>query len=77
MNKNMSFEEALSLLEKNVSLLEGDVSLDESLKIFNESVLLVKLCNEKLDMAEKQVRVLIEQKDGTVDDAPFDLKNEN
>ena len=76
MNKNMSFEEALSLLEKNVSLLEGDVSLDESLEIFNESVSLVKLCNEKLDAAEKKVRVLIEGKDGTLDDVPFDLKNE-
>ena len=40
---------------------------------FEEAIKLVKLCNQKLDLAEKKVKILLENKDGTVDDAPFDV----
>lgn len=77
MKKNISFEEAISSLENNVKRLEGgDVSLDESLRVFEESVSLIKLCNEKLDTAESRVRMLIEDSHGTVDDVPFDVDDE-
>ncbi len=77
MKKNISFEEALSSLENAVRRLESaDTSLDEALDLFNEAVSLVKLCNKKLDSAEKKVRILLESEDGTVDDVPFDLSDE-
>ena len=77
MKKNISFEEAISSLENNVKKLEGgEVSLDESLRVFEESVSLIKLCNEKLEGAESRVRMLIEDSLGTVDDVPFDVDEE-
>lgn len=74
MKKNITFEEAITSLEDIVKKLEsGDASLDESLSSFEEAIKLVKLCNQKLDLAEKKVKILLENKDGTVDDAPFDV----
>ncbi len=74
MKKNMSFEEAMISLEDIVRKLEGGaLSLDDSLKAFEEGVGLVKVCNQKLDTAEQKVKILIEGKDGTVTDEPFDV----
>ena len=57
--KSIAFEEAMAKLENIVvSLEKGDVPLDKSLELFEEGVSLVKLCTEKLDAAEKKVRVL-------------------
>jgi len=57
--KNVAFEEAMAKLENIVvSLEKGDVPLDKSLELFEEGVSLVKLCTEKLDAAEKKVRIL-------------------
>ena len=77
MKKNVSFEVALTSLEEAVRILEsGDVSLDESLRLFGDCVSLIKICNEKLDAAEKKVRMLVSGEDGSVDDVPFDIDNE-
>jgi exodeoxyribonuclease VII small subunit len=60
------FEDALSKLEKIVSQLEkGDISLEESLKLFEEGIRLTRLCNQKLDEAEKRVEILLKGADGT------------
>ena len=72
MNKNIGFEEAIEKLDTILSKLEsGSVSLDESLTLFAEGVEIIKLCNEKLEVAEQKVRILTEGADGTVTDAPF------
>lgn len=77
MNKKMSFEESVARLEDIVKRLEGgNMSLDESLSAFEEAIGLVKTCNEKLENAERKVRLLVESADGTVTDAPFDLKDD-
>ena len=77
MKNDINFEDAIKALEDAISRLEsGEATLDESLELFNESVRLVKLCNQKLDSAEKKVRILLEKEDGTVDDAPFDPDDE-
>ena len=47
------------------------MSLEDSIKSFEESVKLVRTCNEILDSAERRVRILVEAEDGTVSDAPF------
>jgi exodeoxyribonuclease VII small subunit len=67
------FEDALGKLEKIVSKLEeGDIPLEESLKLFEEGIRLSRLCNHKLDEAEKKVEVLLKGKNGTLRPHPFD-----
>ena len=57
--ENMTFESASARLEEIVKLLErGNSSLDESLKLYEEGVALVRFCNEALDNAEKRIKIL-------------------
>ncbi len=73
MNEEIKFEEALSALEAEVKKLEsGNMPLDESLAAFESAIKLVKICNEKLESAERRVRILVEDSDGTVSDADFE-----
>ncbi|MBQ2469436.1 MAG: exodeoxyribonuclease VII small subunit [Clostridia bacterium] len=65
--EDLSFEEALKRLEETVHALEsGAVPLDESLKLFEEGVALVKFCNSKLDKAEQKVRILLRDEEGNM-----------
>jgi exodeoxyribonuclease VII small subunit len=67
------FEDALSKLEKIVAKLEeGDVPLEDSLKLFEEGIRLSRLCNQKLDEAEKKVEILLKDKEGVLRPHPFD-----
>ena len=69
----IKFEEALQKLDNEVKRLEsGELSLDEALVSFEESVKLVKLCNERLESAERRVRILTEGEDGVVTDSDFE-----
>lgn len=57
----LSFEEALAQLEKEVASLEsGEVSLDEAMKAFAKGTELARLCQAKLDEAEKQINILVQ-----------------
>ncbi len=65
--EDLSFEDALKRLEETVRALEsGEVPLDDSLKIFEEGVALVKLCNSKLDNAEQKVSILLRNEEGNI-----------
>ena len=76
MNK-ISFEEAMTKLETEVKKLEGgNMTLEESISAFENAVKLVKICNEKLESAERRVRLLTEGEDGQVTDLPFDVDYE-
>jgi exodeoxyribonuclease VII small subunit len=67
------FEDALSRLEKIVSKLEdGEIPLEESLKLFEEGIRLSRLCNQKLEEAEKRVEILMKGKNGVLKPHPFD-----
>ena len=77
--KEVTFENALGRLENIVASLEsGEAPLDESLALFEEGVKLVKLCNNKLEGAEKAVKQLVNI-DGEFVEKNFteDLENEN
>lgn len=77
MKKNLTFEEAIVMLEQAVAKLEnGSLSLDESLVQFEEAVKLVKYCNAKISEAEQKVRILIENAEGEVTDQSF-IASEN
>jgi exodeoxyribonuclease VII small subunit len=60
MNKEeIGLEEALDDLEQIVSVLEeGKMSLEESLILFERGMKLVKLCNTRLEGAERRIECL-------------------
>ena len=63
--KNISFEEALSKLEKIVSDLENnDIPLEKSIQLYKQGMELLKYCSEKLDTVEKKMLQMNE--DGTL-----------
>ena len=66
------FEDALGKLEKIVSQLEqGDISLEDSLKLFEEGIRLSRVCNQKLEEAEKRVEILLKGEDNVLRPQPF------
>jgi exodeoxyribonuclease VII small subunit len=68
------FEEAMKRLEEIVQNLEdGDLSLEESLKVFEEGMGLVKFCSEKLEEVEQKVTKLVKESDGKYGHQPFEL----
>jgi exodeoxyribonuclease VII small subunit len=47
-------------LEDIVARMEtGELSLDESLKAFEEGIRLIRLCNGKLDEAQRRIDLLV------------------
>lgn len=58
-DKNMTFETAMTRLEAVVRALEdGKTPLEESMKLYEEGISLVRFCSGKLDAADKKVRIL-------------------
>lgn len=69
---NMTFESASVRLEEIVKILEnGNSSLEESLKLYEEGVLLVRFCNDSLDNAEKKIKMLVADSDGKMIEKDF------
>ena len=67
-----NFERSMARLEEIVRMLEsGSASLDESLKLYEEGIALVRVCSAKLDDAEKKIRLLNEAADGSVEETDF------
>lgn len=67
-----SFEASLARLEELVRALEsGALTLDESLKLYEEGVGLVRACNEELDRTEAKIKILKESPDGAIKAADF------
>ncbi len=65
MNKEITFEEALSKLENIVKQLEsGEATLEESLHLFEDGIQLSGLCSNLLKNAKQKVEILIETADG-------------
>jgi exodeoxyribonuclease VII small subunit len=60
----LTYEQAANQLESAVQRLEkGDLSLEESIRIFEQAVGLVRLCNARLDEIEKRITILVEGKE--------------
>lgn len=59
MTKTIHFEKSLSELENIVQQLEkGELSLDDSLKQFENGILLARQCQEILRSAELKIKTL-------------------
>ena len=74
MAAEMPFETALARLEEIVRRLERDhepASLDESLKLYEEGVALVRRCAGELNAAEQKVQVLRRGADGAISPTEF------
>lgn len=71
------FEAALSRLEEIVQELEkGDLPLEQSLKFFEEGIKLSRICNKRLEEAERKVEILLKDKSGDVTAKPFEEEEE-
>ena len=69
---NMTFEGASARLAEIVKILEqGNSSLEESLKLYEEGVLLVRFCNDCLDNAEKKIKMLSIDSNGKMVEKDF------
>ena len=67
------FETTLARLEEIVKELEtGDLPLEQSLKLFEEGVKLSRICNKRLEEAERKVEILLKDKDGKLTAQPFE-----
>ena len=74
--KTITFEAAMERLEEITRLLEsGTEGIDESLKLYEEGVSLIRLCTQKLESAEQSVKVLQMSEEG-IALADFESKGE-
>lgn len=70
--ENLTFEGAAERLEEIVRILEnGKSSLDDSLKLYEEGVSLVRFCNEAIDGVEKKIKILTAGADGELVEKDF------
>jgi exodeoxyribonuclease VII small subunit len=71
------FEAALARLEEIVKELEqGDLPLEQSLKLFEEGIKLSRICNRRLEDAERRVEILLKDDAGKLVAQPFDEEQE-
>jgi exodeoxyribonuclease VII small subunit len=71
------FEASLARLEEIVRSLEGgELPLEQSLKLFEEGIKLARICNVRLEEAERKVEVLLKDKAGKMMAKPFEEVDE-
>jgi exodeoxyribonuclease VII small subunit len=64
MKKNQTFEQALDRLEEIADALEGgELGLEQTMQLFEEANILSQFCNEKIDKAEEQIKILVKSND--------------
>jgi exodeoxyribonuclease VII small subunit len=70
------FEECLQRLEAIVAEMErGDLPLEQSLKLFEEGIVLSGSCRAELEEAESKVEILL-KRDGKLQAEPFSENGE-
>lgn len=71
----LTYEDAMAKLELILKELEDDdCSLDESLKKFKKGVQLYNYCNELLNKAEGEIKILLENEKGELLDIEFPME---
>ncbi len=70
--ENWTYESAMAQLkELSERLEEGELTLDQSLETYARAVELIRFCNQKLQGAQKQMTVLVEDFEGAIKEVPF------
>lgn len=63
--EKITFEEAMQRLEEIINKLElGEVPLEETVKLFEEGMELIKFCNNKLEEVKHKVEMVVRNKEG-------------
>ena len=76
MENKLNFEESLARLEEIVKALEsGEKSLDDSMKLYEEGVRLVRLCSSELDGVEAKIKILKETISGEIAESDMPAMN--
>jgi len=71
------FEEKLTALEAVVERLErGELTLEDSVRLFEEGVLLSNACKVELEKAEGRIQILVETQGGGMRVAELDAEDE-
>jgi len=74
---DIKFEDALARLEQIVDTLEsGKLPLEDSLKAFEEGVVMARHCARYLEAAEKRIEVLTKDETGVLRVDPFELEDD-
>ena len=69
---DLKFEDCLARLEQIVVALEsGNLSLEESLKVYEEGVMLSRHCARYLEDAERRIEILAKDEAGSLGTRPF------
>ena len=69
---DMKLEEAMRRLDEVVGALDGENSdLEEALRLYEEGVKLVAVCNRKLEDAERKIKILKIDQNGELTEEPF------
>src|SRR6266403_5976900 len=72
----LTFESAIQRLEKIVADMEAaELPLEDVLKRYEEGTRLVRFCSQKLDEAEKKIKLLTKKTDGSVGLEPFEVES--
>lgn len=72
-----SFEDALAELEEIAEKLEdGTLGLDDSIKEFEKGIKLARLCQEKLEEAERKIEILQKGEGGDVNSRKVSVKSD-
>lgn len=70
----MNYEKSLRRLDEIVASLENEqIGLDQSLKLFEEGIDLLRSASAELDKAETRVQMLIERSEGGFELKEMDL----
>ncbi len=70
--ENLTYEEAIEKLEKIIKELEGEnLSLKDSMEKFKEGVALYNYCNEILNKVEGEIKILLKDDEGNIDEEDF------
>lgn len=57
--KEISLEEAFERLDGIIGQMsDEDIALEESFKLYNEGISLVKLCNDRIEKVEHEIEIL-------------------
>ena len=74
--QDFNFEKSLKELEGLVGQMrKGDLPLDDSLKLFEKGIKLVRTCHNQLDSVEKRVELLLSRTEEDWETKPFEPKN--
>lgn len=69
----ITYEKAFARLEQILEKLSSsNAALDESLTLYEEADHLLRFCNKRLDSAEKKIEVLLKNREGAPEKAPFE-----